>query len=120
MWQGLNRRRFPRANYPCRVIVYRKGRKDQLAARTENIGQGGICTLLKEELAKFAVVEVAIFLEDNLPPIECEARVVWVVKRKQDFDTGIEFLNLSQKDTQRIERIVQECLKKDQISSEPT
>jgi hypothetical protein len=73
---------------------------------------------MKKELDKFVTVELVLYLEDGRPPIECDARVVWVVKRKNEFDTGIEFLNLKQKDAERIERIIQECLKNQETSSQ--
>ena len=88
------------------------------STHTENIGQGGICAVLKKSLSKFVPVELALYLENGELPICCDARVVWVVKSKSNYDTGIEFINLKAKDAKRIERIVEECLKK-QESSRP-
>jgi len=114
MWQGMNKRKFPRAGFLCKITVYKKGQKEKIPGRTENIGPGGICANLKKALDKFAVVDLVLFLDDGESPIECEARVVWVVKSKDEFDTGIEFLRIEEKDSLRIERIVQECQKKEQ------
>lgn len=111
MWQGVDRRRFPRVNYSCKISVLKKGHKEQFATHTENIGEGGVCVILERELDKFCPVELVLYLENGDPPIECDARVVWVVKRQQKFDIGIEFLNLKPKDDLRIERIIQACLK---------
>ncbi|MCM8770891.1 MAG: PilZ domain-containing protein [Candidatus Omnitrophica bacterium] len=120
MWQGIDRRRFPRAHYRCKIIVVRKRRKERLVTYTENIGLGGVCVILDRELDKFSEAELMIYLEDGQPPLDCLGRVVWVIKRgspdpnKPDaFDTGIEFLSLKDKDKLRIERIVQECLLKE-------
>lgn len=112
MWGGVNKRRFPRANYPCKILVFKKGQKEQFTTRTENIGAGGVCVSLEKALDKFCLVELILYLQDNQPAIECDARIVWVVKNEKVFDTGIEFLNIKDKDILRIENIIQECLKK--------
>ncbi len=110
MWQGIDSRRFPRAQYPCKVVIFKHGQKDSLDANTENIGAGGICAVLKKSLDKFSPVGVVLYLKDNQPAIECDGRVVWAVKRKDIFDTGIEFIDIRDKDILRIERVVEECL----------
>lgn len=115
MWQGVDRRKFPRANYPCRVMVLKKGR-EEFSTHTENIGQGGICVILKKGLDRFCPVELVLYLENGHPPLECDGRVVWVVRRQEEFDTGIEFLNIKEKDIARIEKVVQKCLKLNQNS----
>ena len=113
MWQGFNRRQFPRANFPCDIIIYKKGAHEKISGRTENIGLGGVCVLTARDLDKMSLVDLSIFLEKDKPPIECEARVMWVVKHKDKFDIGMEFLNLEKKDSVKIEGVVQECLKKE-------
>jgi c-di-GMP-binding flagellar brake protein YcgR len=117
MWQGVNRREFPRADYPCKIVVFQKGKKDSFTTHTENIGAGGVCVILEKQLEKFSPVELSLYLEDGQEPIECDARVVWVVKRERLFDLGVEFLDIKGKDVLRIERIVQECLKTQGSSS---
>jgi hypothetical protein len=105
MWQGIDKRKFPRADYICDLLVFKEGRSREFLAHTENIGTGGICTLLKDPLDKLSLVEIILYLKDGLPPVRCGARVVWSVKRGPDFDTGIEFINLSDADYVRIEKI---------------
>lgn len=121
MWQGMDRRRFPRANYRCKIIVVRKRHKDKLNTHTENIGLGGVCVILDKELDKFSEAELLIYLEDGQQPLDCIGRIVWVVKREgigpdktTEFDTGIEFVSIKEKDKLRIERVVEECLNKEQ------
>jgi c-di-GMP-binding flagellar brake protein YcgR len=117
MWQGVDKRRFPRICYPCKIIVFQKGQVEKFSTHTENIGQGGICTVLKKGLDRFCPVEVILYLENGHAPVECDGRVVWMVRRLDEFDTGIEFLNLKEKDALRIERLVQECLKTQEDSA---
>ena len=83
----------------------------QFSTHTENIGKGGVCVILDKSLEKFCSVTLTIYLKDGFPPLESDGRVVWAVKRKGIFDTGIEFLNIQAKDVERIERIVRECLR---------
>jgi len=111
MWQGVDNRKFPRAVYPCKVVVTKAGASEQFSTYTENIGKGGVCVVLEKSLEKFCPVTVTIYLADSQPPLESDGRVVWSVKRKEAFDTGIEFLNIKGSDSQRVERIVRECLR---------
>jgi len=117
MWNGINRRKFPRANYPCKITVKRKDQPDSINTQTENIGVGGICVMLPKDLGIFAPVEILLDLLDSKPLIGCDGVVVWIVERKEStldnkrFDTGIEFTNLKRKDAERINNIVTMVLK---------
>jgi Tfp pilus assembly protein PilZ len=115
MWNGINRRRFPRANYPCVIKVKRKDQPDMLSAQTENIGVGGICVMLPKDLGIFAPVEIELDLLDGSPEVECDGTVAWVIASKEDkktqsFDTGLEFTNLKRKDAIRIDVIVEKVI----------
>lgn len=118
MWQGIDKRRFPRANYPCEIIIMKKAAADKISTHTENIGAGGVCVILHQELDRFSDVGLILILNDKQLPIDCEARVVWTVKRSEPLgqalnqvDTGIEFVNLKEKDKLRIEKVVRKCLR---------
>ncbi|MFC1624308.1 PilZ domain-containing protein [Candidatus Omnitrophota bacterium] len=115
MWEGINKRKFPRAEYPCRITVKRKDHPDAVSAQTENIGIGGICAVLPKDLGIFAPVEIELDLLDARSLIQCEGTIVWIVAKKQeknaDFDTGIEFTTLRTDDKSRIEAIVEKILK---------
>lgn len=67
--------------------------------------------ILSKDLGKFCLLEISLYLQDGLPAVECDARVVWVVESKDKFDTGIEFVNIKKTDVLRIEKVVEECLK---------
>jgi c-di-GMP-binding flagellar brake protein YcgR len=119
MWEGVDRRKFPRVNYPCLVII-RKDHKEPEAmlTHTENLGLGGICVILKKNLGLFTPVELEIDLMDTQSHIKCEGRVVWVVKRKETqekkpsfFDTGVEFVNMKDSDKKRVFSIVEHLTK---------
>lgn len=118
-WEGINRRRFPRANYACVVRIRHKGEAEAFNTQTENIGCGGVCVILPKDVKIFSPVEVELDLNDKKPNINCDGTIVWVVRRSEInektpavFDTGIEFSNLKDEDKERIEEIIQECLQK--------
>jgi len=118
MWSGMDRRKFPRANYPCLVIIRRDHeRQEAILTHTENLGIGGICVILKKDLGLFSPVNLEIDLMDMQPHIKCEGKITWVVKRSAEedkkpsfFDTGIEFVTLKDKERKRVNLIVNRLL----------
>jgi hypothetical protein len=111
MWNGIEKRRFPRAEYPCRVRVRKPSKKgvlrkkilEEFVTHTENIGSGGICVILEKGLGLFTPVEVDIDLGNGKQWVTANGTIVWVVRRtnlpeKKQFDTGIEFVNLKDPD----------------------
>ena len=119
MWNGIDRRKFPRACYKCLIIIKRRLTAKTISTHTENIGVGGICVLVKEDLGLFQGVDLEVSLEDNGSPVKCGGTVVWVVKKaspksKGDilYDTGIEFIDIRPPDQDRIIDVVESILKK--------
>jgi hypothetical protein len=115
MWQGIDRRNFPRVNYPCKVIVLKDARREKFDTHTENIGIGGICIILDRALKRFTQVELILYLKDGLAPIDCNGRVVWVIGEDK-FDTGVEFLDLKEEYHIRITKVVERYLKEEATS----
>ena len=118
-WDGLNRRKFPRVNYPC-LVVMRNDNKDQdvLLTHTENVGIGGVCVILKKNVKMFTTVDLELDLLDLGAHIKCSGKVVWNVQRKMDekkkplyYDVGIEFNSLPEKDRERLDAIVKRLVK---------
>ena len=100
MWNCINRRKFPRANYKCLIYIKKRLNAKTISTQTENIGAGGICVLIKEDLGLFQGVDIELFFEDDKPPIKSGGTVVWVVKKTEPkqkgsyvYDTGIEFID---------------------------
>lgn len=118
MWKGVDRRKFPRANYPCLIKILRKKPYFSISAHTENIGSGGICVILERDLGRFTPAELELTLPNGMPPVRCGGQTVWVVKGRypgkrppKRYDTGIEFVALSEDDKKRIDRIIESILK---------
>jgi Tfp pilus assembly protein PilZ len=111
MWDGINKRRFPRANYRCLLFIKGKSGEEKIKTYTENIGVGGICVILSKSIPIFDEVGLTLSLEDSALPITCKGKVVWRVKRelptdKKAYDTGIEFIDLKEEDKSRIEHVI--------------
>ena len=111
MWQGIDQRRFPRAQYKCVVGLRQPGGASTVSAVTENIGMGGVCVLLDKGLDIFSPVELDLTLNDGKGLLRVKGTIVWVVRRREFrkgpcFDTGIEFADLSAEDKARIEAVL--------------
>lgn len=122
VWQGIDRRKFPRANYKCLVTIRKKTGMQTFTTQTENIGAGGVCVILPDPLEIFAPVDLVITLLHGMPPLKCAGSVVWVVKSTDSkktkaicYDTGIEFVNLSQEYSAKIKKIVDDLIKEQEI-----
>ena len=76
-WEGIEKRRFVRANFPCKIAIYTPA-QHILASHTENIGAGGVRVILEEKLEIASNVGLEIYLEKE--PIVCEGKIVWVVE----------------------------------------
>lgn len=118
MWDGINRRKFPRANYKCVISIKKRLTSKTISTQTENVGAGGICVLINDDLGLFQGVDLDLFINTgDGPPIKCGGTVVWVVKKSQGkksahiYDTGIEFIDIRPEDRERISEIVEEILK---------
>jgi c-di-GMP-binding flagellar brake protein YcgR len=118
-WEGMNRRKFPRVNYPCLVIIRHDDEKrDVILTHTENIGSGGLCVTLKKGLKMFSPVDVELDLLDLSDHVKCSGKVVWSVRRAdtekkkpQHYDTGIEFVNIEERDRSRVISVIDRLFK---------
>ncbi len=118
-WQGLERRQFPRVNYPCLVTVRNELENlDAFLTHTENVGTGGVCVIFKEGMRLFSEVDLEIDLLDMEKNIKCKGRVVWSVKTQAKnqlkttvYDTGIEFSNILPEEQKRIRSVVMQLIK---------
>ena len=106
-WGGLDQRAFPPVSARCDISIHdRIG--GTIKAKTQNLGRGGACVILNRELEKLSQVRLRLTLADPNDPIECDGRIVWMVRSKEpssgkvSFDIGIEFLGLDVKNQERI------------------
>lgn len=120
MWDGIDRRKFPRIHCRCLLYIKKADSTKTISAHTENIGAGGICVVLNEDLGLFQSVNLEITLENGIHSnIKCSGTVVWVVKKRLikekdalQYDTGIEFVGINKEAGNRISEIIEKEPKK--------
>ncbi len=113
-WEGLNRRKFPRVFYPCLITIRQDGEeKSVFLTHTENIGVGGVCVILKNNIKMYSPVEIELDLMDLGAHIRCAGKVMWSVRRMSEnekkplfYDLGIEFVDISDADRTRVSEVV--------------
>jgi len=117
IWEGINKRKFPRAKYKCRILISDHGKELVFDTFTENIGGGGICVALDKELDLFGTAKLELYLIENGPPISCNGTVVWVIKRRvgskpiaHENDIGIEFVDMQDEDRAKVAELVKQIL----------
>lgn len=118
-WEGLNRRKFPRVNFPCLIKIVREGGPEEvILTHTENISVGGACVILKRTTELFSSVSVEVDLMDGGDVITCRGKVVWSVRRKavEDhkpscYDLGIEFLDIKDEHRARVGQAVEHLVR---------
>ncbi len=87
MWEGKERRRFPRAEYPCLITVRKETPPAfSILTHTENISVGGVRVVIDREIEISTAVDVEIDLQDTLPNVSSTGKVSWVRQFLSDQD----------------------------------
>ncbi len=115
-WDGLNRRKFPRINYPCQVVIRQMdNRALSILTHTENVGIGGVGVMIKQEVPVFTPVDLEIDLMDFGEHLKCKGKIVWVIPRKESdpgkprfYDVGIEYVGLDEAAARRVQGVVEQ------------
>jgi len=126
-WEGMDRRKFPRVMYPCMVkVISSDATLGPILAHTENIGMGGLCVTLKNEIKLFTPVDLEVDLLDIDEHIKPKGKVVWNVRRKaieevkpMFYDLGIEFTEISKQDHDRLFKNLQMLIDRGTQLSKP-
>ncbi|MBL7085301.1 MAG: PilZ domain-containing protein [Candidatus Omnitrophica bacterium] len=115
MWDGVDRRRSLRAEYPC-LITLRKTTVPMQAilTHTEDISLVGVRVIIGKKIEPLSEVDLEIDLMDTLPTIISKGQIRWVKEipsrrkgKASHYDTGIQFIALKPTYRKRIERIVE-------------
>jgi len=93
-----NRRRYPRANYPCYLTIWMTdGTNETILANTSNIGVGGLCVSLNHSLQLGILVDIQLHFPGNSTPLKCQGKVLRsIAESERFFNIGIEFKPLSE------------------------
>ncbi|MCQ9208289.1 MAG: PilZ domain-containing protein [Omnitrophica bacterium] len=120
MWDGVDRRRFPRAEYPCLITMRRAAPSEQaILTHTENISVSGVRIISRKKLEVMMEVDLEIDLMDTLPTIAPKGMVMRVEEipsgredQSRHYDIGIRFITLPDEARRRVDSIVEHLLKK--------
>jgi c-di-GMP-binding flagellar brake protein YcgR len=105
-------RRFRRITIPCKVTLSADGADRPVHCHTENIGAGGVMIISGQKLELDTQVELELSLWHSDNPLKCKGRVAWVneiVPKEVSprlFNTGIEFVDISDADRNAVGEFV--------------
>ncbi|UCB57203.1 MAG: PilZ domain-containing protein [Candidatus Omnitrophota bacterium] len=109
------RRKYLRFSAAVEVKYTIIGNPGAIKVSSKNVGAGGLCLTLKEQLKVDSPLQLEIKIPDLKEPIRALGRVVWQKPAKTSgaqptvhFDTGIEFIGISNFDRFNINRYVKE------------
>jgi c-di-GMP-binding flagellar brake protein YcgR len=115
-WDGLNRRRFLRADFPYTIHIYSSGGKP-ISTYTDDISSGGVRVVTQERLNDSDIVDLKIYVGENF--LRCKGKIAWVREKVNSvldgvkfFNAGIEFVNLSKEESDIIQLCVEALEKK--------
>ncbi|MCP4652479.1 MAG: PilZ domain-containing protein [Candidatus Omnitrophica bacterium] len=114
-WDGINRRRFLRAEFPYTIHIFsQKGRS--ISTYTEDISGGGVKVVVREQLEVLEEVDLKIYVKGDF--VRCKGKVVWVKEKPSPvldgvvfYNAGIEFGELTEDDKKIIDVCVEELKK---------
>lgn len=115
----LEKRRFVRLDVRVKVdyeIV--QSPQEKFKSFTKNLSQGGICLFLDNYLKKDTLLDLKLHVPDQTQPLEATGKIVWIdtfkigdKDAKEHFEAGIEFVDISQEDKDKIGKYVFGLLK---------
>jgi len=119
IWDGFNKRKFPRLNLQCEIEIQTEVKPDaSIHAVTENVGIGGVCVVVDKSLERFSRCHLRLELDAQSPMIECHGKVVWAVptrdihSHKTLYDTNIEFLDIPSESRDLLKNRLEDMVKK--------
>lgn len=116
---AIEKRAFPRANISCKISTVFGERLLVFNSHTENISAGGIRVIIEEKIAYSTIVDLELFLLDREKPLKCKGRIVWANEMKPTkinprlFNTGIQFIEISNSDQEEIKKLVGNIISQD-------
>jgi hypothetical protein len=89
-----NRRKYPRANYPCNLTVWFDNEVyETVLANTANIGSGGLSVHIDRSIKSGVCVDVQLTFPKTTTPFKCRGRVVRCQSQEggKFYNIGIQF-----------------------------
>lgn len=116
-YNGIEKRKFLRARFPCKISIANFP-EHTVSTHTENISAGGVRVIIGEKIEIGSTVGLEMYLKEAV--IACKGKVVWVVDKASPYkkgihyyDTGIEFCDISDRDRNLINSMVEKVARQD-------
>lgn len=94
------RRKLSRVGFERRVELVVPKLQGRVQASSLNLSEGGLCLRIQETLDIRSSVTLRLFVQSRKKPLECMARVAWIVQRRDLreappflYDVGVEFID---------------------------
>lgn len=117
----IEKRRYPRGSFFCKITAIFGERLLVLNSYTENISEDGVKLFLEVKLHVSTVVDLELFLAENEAPVKCKGELIWVneiedleTQGRPLFDTGIQFSEMGQQDQEKVKGLVKKLIIKAQ------
>ena len=93
-----NKRKYPRANYPCQLTIWLSGGTNEtVLANTSNIGLGGLCVHLGQEVEAGTKIDIQLQFTNTTTPFRCCGTVVRCINEgERSYNVAIQFEPLSE------------------------
>ena len=114
MWDGVDRRRFIRAEYPCLIKLRKDTPPEQaILTHTEDISLGGVSVIVRQKIELMTEISLELDLMDTSPTIALKGTVNRVEEipfaqegKPPRYAIGIRFIDLPDEERHRIQRII--------------
>ena len=114
MWDGTDRRKFVRAEYPCLITLRKGGPHPQaVLSHTEDISLLGARVRIGKKVEVMGEVDLEIDLKDAQAPIALKGTISRVKEipaaqpgKPPRYDVGIQFIFLKEEDKARVENVI--------------
>ena len=110
-----DRRSFPRLAFKVDVQYKSIAQGEQKSSSVvfKNIGSGGVCLEMLEQLEIGTNLELNFFLPESKTPIAATGKVIWIKEylvsgNNKALDTGIQFIEIKEEDRKKIDQYVTE------------
>ena len=87
-WDGINRRRFVRYQFPYTIHIYSKQGRP-ISTYTEDISEVGVRVITRQKLEVGTVLKVKIYVRPDF--ILCTGKIIWVKEKDSPVLNGIDF-----------------------------
>jgi c-di-GMP-binding flagellar brake protein YcgR len=121
------KREYPRISLKCKITIVCEGEvlfgmpeNFLFHAFTENLSEVGVMVKLEQELQKSSIMRLRLFITEKAP-FECKGSIAWTNRVNPDntkpdvFETGIQFIELSDTGQKIIGNLIRSLIRKQQL-----